>query len=220
MIPGLLLPGSWSSSCLKRVRLQDGVLRPRCPARAGTLDPTPPHHHQGRGGSTGARAGPGPGSISVPVKHSLGQQPHSDTFPRNTPVGHSSEAGCEAGQGAQASWDFFGTLSLSASSPRTRPGGTPSGSQMHPGVGTPGGAGAPGKDVPGIFPRSAATGPRAPFQTPILGLGGSSASVAFIPSAQQLWSGGVGDGPAPTPLNPTYPTPLWASGQGFRALPG
>ena len=60
----------------------------------------------------GDERGPGPGSISVPVKQSLGQQPHSDTFPGNAPVGHSSEAGGpKAGQGAQASWDMFGTLS-------------------------------------------------------------------------------------------------------------
>ena len=60
----------------------------------------------------GDETGPGPGSISVPVKQSLGQQPHSDTFPGNAPVGHSSEAGgTKAGQGAQASWDIFGTLS-------------------------------------------------------------------------------------------------------------
>lgn len=77
----------------------------------GPYAPTSP---PGRGEvAQGHEQGPGSGSISVPVKQSLGQQPHSDTFPRNTPVGHSSEAGgVEAGQGAQASWDFFGTLSL------------------------------------------------------------------------------------------------------------
>lgn len=86
----------------------------------------------------------------------------------------------------------------------------PSGSQMHPDLGTPppGGARALGKDVPGIFPRPGPPGPRAPSQTPIPGLGGSLASVAFIPSARQLWSGGEGGGPVPQhPSTPTNPHP-------------
>lgn len=63
--------------------------------------------------------------------------------------------------------------------------------------------------MPGIFPRSAATGPRAPFQTPILGLGGVQPRLpsSHLPSScgQEGW--GMAS-PLKYPLNPTYPHPL------------